>query len=154
MLNGHHPSVDTEDRKEKGNILYFLCIWKLYLSFVGSTKQNLDDTSSFISLDESLTSLTESKINPFFKESESQNKTAKQDLEVVPNLLQFEAVASACQVTPSKENTPIVNGMSEIVLVNEAQSGSPSPASSAGSTAKGKQFVSFDLRAILDSDSD
>merc|ERR1712106_1197336 len=92
-------------------------------------------------------------LNPFFSD-EAKTKDEVQCPEpaedVVPNLLQFEASVRSPPATVSKENT-----VPTIVLVNETESRSHSPESSAGSIKKSKQVIkSFDLRAILDSDSD
>merc|ERR1711892_129276 len=92
-------------------------------------------------------------LNPFFSdEANTKDEVQRSEVaeDIAPNLLQFEASVRSAPNTPSKENT-----MPNIVLVNETESRSHSPESSAGSIKKSKQVIkSFDLRAILDSDSD
>ena len=92
-------------------------------------------------------------LNPFFSEEEkSPSEAAKPetDNEIVPNLLQFEPCVRSTPTTPT-----MGNNLSSIVLVNETQSRSESPESSAVSIQKKDNLhKSFDLRAILDSDSD
>eukprot|EP00092_Neocalanus_flemingeri_P009100 GFUD01009798.1.p1 GENE.GFUD01009798.1~~GFUD01009798.1.p1 ORF type:complete len:634 (+),score=157.11 GFUD01009798.1:236-1903(+) len=116
----------------------------------------IEDKNKKIETGASKENSSETALNPFFNESESEKEVPdKETEEVMPNLLQFEPCVASGQSTPTKENNKGFSRKSEIVLVNEAQSRSASPDSSSESNAKDKQmFVGFDLRAILDSDSE
>jgi len=85
-----------------------------------------------------------------FVEQEDTNETSGPEI--------IKSVLNECvlnQQTPNKNNQPIVTGLTKIVMVNESKSRSAAPKSTtAESPAKENPIASFNLRAILDSDSD